>query len=344
MAETFAYDVFLSHSAKDKAVVRPLAKRLRADGLRVWFDEWEIKPGDSIPAKIEDGLEHSRVLLLSMSTNALGSDWAQLESHTFRFRDPLNKERRFIPVRLDDAHPKGSLAQFLYIDWRPENREQEYAKLLEACQHPEKWPPASNDKGADANTRRHLARLVRARRNEWNRVRTDFETQARKYHDVKISVFYIAKGAPTAQETFPKPNHAISLWQYYGSIESADSIDRLCSEKLTDFGISGAELNAFGLVVGEQTDLFCRMATRSGSMSPDEVNHIMVGEISKKFADTSGAGKPILVANSNPLAKWLNLILVATTASHPGRFKDGALAADPFAASLTVLDYFELDE
>jgi hypothetical protein len=28
-----------------------------------------------------------------MSANAFGSDWAQLESGTFRFRDPLNKER-----------------------------------------------------------------------------------------------------------------------------------------------------------------------------------------------------------------------------------------------------------
>ena len=30
--ESFPYDVFLSHSAKDKAVVRPLAERLRQDG------------------------------------------------------------------------------------------------------------------------------------------------------------------------------------------------------------------------------------------------------------------------------------------------------------------------
>ena len=99
----FPYDVFLSHSAKDKAVVKPLAERLRADGLKVWFDEWVLKPGDSIPAKIEEGLEHSRVLVLCMSANAFGSDWAQLEAGTFRFRDPLNKERRFIPLRLDDA-------------------------------------------------------------------------------------------------------------------------------------------------------------------------------------------------------------------------------------------------
>ena len=136
MSDEFQYDVFLSHSAKDKAVVRPLAERLRQDGLKVWFDEWVLKPGDSIPAKIEEGLEHSRVLVLCMSANAFGSDWAQLEAGTFRFRDPLNKERRFIPLRLDDAPIKGSLAQFLYINWRPADREQEYAKLLEACRPP----------------------------------------------------------------------------------------------------------------------------------------------------------------------------------------------------------------
>ena len=77
MADSFPYDVFLSHSSKDKAIVRPIAKRLRADGLRVWLGEWEIKPGDSIPAKVEEGLEHSRVLVLCMSANAFGSDWAQ---------------------------------------------------------------------------------------------------------------------------------------------------------------------------------------------------------------------------------------------------------------------------
>ena len=104
--DQFQYDVFLSHSAKDKAVVRPLAERLRKDGLKVWFDEWVLKAGDSIPAKIEEGLEHSRVLVLCMSAHAFGSDWAQLEAGTFRFRDPLNKERRFIPLRLDDAHTK----------------------------------------------------------------------------------------------------------------------------------------------------------------------------------------------------------------------------------------------
>jgi WD40 repeat protein len=132
MADDFKYDVFLSHSSKDKAVVRPMAERLRADGLRVWFDE----TNNSTSAEIEEGLEHSRVLVLCMSANAFGSDWAQLEANTFRFRDPLNRERRFIPLRLDRSHIKVPLKQFPYINWFSKSHDKEYAKLLEACRLP----------------------------------------------------------------------------------------------------------------------------------------------------------------------------------------------------------------
>lgn len=125
--------------------MRELAARLRSDGLRVWFDEWEIQPGDNIPSKIEEGLERSRILLLCMSANAFGSDWTQLEGHVFRFRDPLNKERRFLPLRLDEAQPKGSLAQFLYVDWRPTAREREYGKLLTACGKPREQQRAAQE-------------------------------------------------------------------------------------------------------------------------------------------------------------------------------------------------------
>src|ERR1039457_4829894 len=55
MADEFQFDVFLSHSAKDKAVVRPLAERLRQDGLKVWFDEWECPS----PAGAGEGLRPS---------------------------------------------------------------------------------------------------------------------------------------------------------------------------------------------------------------------------------------------------------------------------------------------
>ncbi|HEY6351110.1 MAG TPA: TIR domain-containing protein [Candidatus Angelobacter sp.] len=136
MSRSFAYDVFLSYSAKDKTIVHQLAQQLKQDGLRVWLDAWEVRPGDNIPNKIEQGLESSAVLLLCMSANVFGSDWTALESQTFRFRDPLNKDRRFIPVRLDEAEPRGSLIQFDYIDWREEEKDGEYKRLVEACKSP----------------------------------------------------------------------------------------------------------------------------------------------------------------------------------------------------------------
>jgi TIR domain-containing protein len=52
MADSFSYDVFLSHNAKDKPCARRLAKRLRQVGPWVWFDEWINKPSDIIMESI----------------------------------------------------------------------------------------------------------------------------------------------------------------------------------------------------------------------------------------------------------------------------------------------------
>jgi WD40 repeat protein len=129
--EKFAYDVFLSHSPKDKPAVRELAERLRKDGLRVWFDEWVIQPGDMIGLKVEEGLQTSRTLLV-MSPNAFASDWVTLERHTVLFRDPTNKNRRFIPLLLEKTNIPDILKQYLHIDWQ-QRAKQQYVRLLAAC-------------------------------------------------------------------------------------------------------------------------------------------------------------------------------------------------------------------
>ena len=99
--EQFTHDVFLSHSAKDKAVVRPLAERLRADGDTSKDEGKRMK--DETALHPSSFIIHPFPTVLCMSAHAFGSDWAQLESGTIRtgqrpFRDPLNKERRFLPL------------------------------------------------------------------------------------------------------------------------------------------------------------------------------------------------------------------------------------------------------
>lgn len=128
MSNTFGYDVFLSYSTKDKAVVHDLAKKLKNDGVRVWLDAWVIEPGDSIPLKIQQGIERSRTLLMCMSPHYFESEWGKLEHYSLLFRDPTNTQRRFIPVLIADCKPPDIIAQFLYIDWRS-STELAYTKL-----------------------------------------------------------------------------------------------------------------------------------------------------------------------------------------------------------------------
>jgi WD40 repeat protein/DNA-directed RNA polymerase subunit RPC12/RpoP len=132
MSEPFKFDVFISHSVKDRLAARELAQRLKADGLRVWFVDWEVRPGRKTGPKIQEGLEQSRTLVLMLSSKVSTSEWVTFESQTILFIDPLNPQRRFIPLRLDDAEIKGTLKQFAYIDWRHKSGE-EYAQLISAC-------------------------------------------------------------------------------------------------------------------------------------------------------------------------------------------------------------------
>ncbi len=117
MIENYEYDVYLAHSSHDKPRIRPLANRLRQCGLRVWFDEWIIRPGDDIFLKIEYGLATSRTLLLCISSEALTSDWVSLERNTVLFRDPANKSRKFIPLLLDDCEMPDTIKRYKYIDY-----------------------------------------------------------------------------------------------------------------------------------------------------------------------------------------------------------------------------------
>ncbi len=141
MPNEFAYDVFLSHNSKDKPRVRKLAERLKAAGVRVWLDEWIIKPGDDIYLAIERGLEASRVQVLCLSQAALDSEWVALERSTVLFRDPTNKGRRFIPLLLGDCELPDTLRRYKYVDFRVES-EAAFAEVLATCRpEPESVPP-----------------------------------------------------------------------------------------------------------------------------------------------------------------------------------------------------------
>jgi hypothetical protein len=67
----------------------------------VWFDEWEIKPGDSIPAKIEKGLEHSGVLVLCIGQGVRVGLVAFADLSYAVARWPRAEQFRIMPPALD---------------------------------------------------------------------------------------------------------------------------------------------------------------------------------------------------------------------------------------------------
>lgn len=74
------FDVFISHASEDKdEVVRPLATALQGAGLRVWYDEFELRLGDSLRRKIDKGLANSRFGVVILSRAFFGRGWPEYE-------------------------------------------------------------------------------------------------------------------------------------------------------------------------------------------------------------------------------------------------------------------------
>lgn len=74
------YDVFISHASEDKdAVVRQLAEAMRDSGLKVWYDDFELKIGDSLRRKIDKGLSNSRFGVVILSQSFFKKGWTNYE-------------------------------------------------------------------------------------------------------------------------------------------------------------------------------------------------------------------------------------------------------------------------
>jgi hypothetical protein len=95
--------VFISHNKADKAMARTLAVLLVEQGVDVWFDEWDIKPGDSIAGGIEKGVTDADVFSLMWSENAQRSNWVGAELRAFIHRKVADDGLRIIPLMLDET-------------------------------------------------------------------------------------------------------------------------------------------------------------------------------------------------------------------------------------------------
>jgi hypothetical protein len=74
------WDLFILHASEDKrAFVAPLATALTAFGVNVWYDEYELRLGDSLSRSIDAGLARSDYGLVVLSKAFFTKNWPERE-------------------------------------------------------------------------------------------------------------------------------------------------------------------------------------------------------------------------------------------------------------------------
>ncbi|MDO3381519.1 TIR domain-containing protein [Gilvimarinus algae] len=110
--------VFISHSSKNKPEVRKLARSLRAKGISVWLDEEQIKVGESISKKIQEGLKESEYLCLWVTVDSIESGWVEKEWLPKIKQEVDEKRTVVLPLLAEDAVMPEFLADKKYADFR----------------------------------------------------------------------------------------------------------------------------------------------------------------------------------------------------------------------------------
>src|SRR5229473_5491257 len=90
--------LYFAHAFENRDIAKPLADRMMADGIDVWFDQWEIRTGDSLRRKMENGLSGCTHFLVLLTPESIGKPWVETEIDAGFVRN-VEGESRFMGIR-----------------------------------------------------------------------------------------------------------------------------------------------------------------------------------------------------------------------------------------------------
>lgn len=92
------YDVFISHASEDKeSFADELNKELIERSIKVWYDNLSIAWGDSLRAKIDNGLKNSKYGIVILSNDYIKKGWTQYELDGL-FNVEMNHGKTILPI------------------------------------------------------------------------------------------------------------------------------------------------------------------------------------------------------------------------------------------------------
>lgn len=77
--------------------MRPLVTALEEHGLKVWYDEFTLRIGDSLRRKIDQGLANSRFGIVVLSESFFGKGWTNYELDGIVSRS-ISGEQQLLPI------------------------------------------------------------------------------------------------------------------------------------------------------------------------------------------------------------------------------------------------------
>lgn len=103
--------VFISHSSKDRHIAEQFVKMFEKENIYTWIDYNEINHGDSIPQKIEEGLNCADALLLIITDNSKESYWCRVEYETLLMKEIKSNKTLVFPILVGVCEPPSLLSR-----------------------------------------------------------------------------------------------------------------------------------------------------------------------------------------------------------------------------------------
>jgi hypothetical protein len=140
---------FVSHSTQDRSFVERFAADLRSNCVDAWCSGWEIKPGDSIRVKIEEGLEGCEYFIIVLSKSSISSKWVQKELDAATVRNLAGKVHKIIPIKIEDCGDlPPTLGSLCWEDFSSQPYDSALKRVLDSIIGVDVRPPLGQSQGS----------------------------------------------------------------------------------------------------------------------------------------------------------------------------------------------------
>jgi hypothetical protein len=109
--------IFISYSSADRPYADRLVSALLLNGFEVWYDQFDLRPGDEIYRKIVEGIINVKFVGVVITASSLASTWVSEEMTLAKQRELEEKNILLLPLRFEQVEIPLHLRTRKYADF-----------------------------------------------------------------------------------------------------------------------------------------------------------------------------------------------------------------------------------